>query len=92
MKRRRDGQQPLALLDGDPGTTDRVCGIDEAGRGALAGPVIAAAVILDPRQPIDGLRDSKKMSPRQRETVALLIRDAYGAKCTELPGGVVLLS
>lgn len=75
MKRRRDGQQPLALLDGDPGTTDRVCGIDEAGRGALAGPVIAAAVILDPRQPIDGLRDSKKMSPRQRETVALLIRE-----------------
>lgn len=75
MKRRSNGQQPLALLDGDTHSTDRVCGIDEAGRGALAGPVIAAAVILDPRQPIDGLRDSKKMSPGQRERVALLIRE-----------------
>lgn len=75
MKRRSNGQQPLALLDGGTDTTDRICGIDEAGRGALAGPVIAAAVILDPKRPVDGLRDSKKMSPRQRESVALLIRE-----------------
>jgi ribonuclease HII len=44
-----------------------VAGVDEAGRGPLAGPVVAAAVILDPAQPIDGLRDSKKMTGRQRE-------------------------
>ena len=43
-----------------------VAGVDEAGRGPLAGPVIAAAVILDPRNPIDGLADSKKLSARQR--------------------------
>lgn len=45
----------------------RVAGVDEAGRGPLAGPVIAAAVILDPAQPLDGLRDSKCLSPARRE-------------------------
>ena len=44
-----------------------VCGVDEAGRGPLAGPVVAAAVILDPNNPIDGLNDSKRLSPRCRE-------------------------
>jgi len=44
-----------------------VAGVDEAGRGPLAGPVVAAAVILDPRRPIAGLDDSKKLSARQRE-------------------------
>ena len=43
-----------------------IAGVDEAGRGPLAGPVVAAAVILDPRQPIAGLADSKKLSPRRR--------------------------
>jgi ribonuclease HII len=51
-----------------------VCGVDEAGRGPLAGPVYAAAVILDPAQPIDGLADSKKLSERKRERLALEIR------------------
>ena len=46
--------------------TDIVCGVDEAGRGPLAGPVFAAAVILDPRRPIEGLRDSKKLSAARR--------------------------
>jgi ribonuclease HII len=45
----------------------RVAGVDEAGRGPLAGPVIAAAVILDPQRPIDGLRDSKRLTARARE-------------------------
>jgi ribonuclease HII len=44
-----------------------VAGVDEAGRGPLAGPVVAAAVILDQRQPIKGLADSKKLGPRTRE-------------------------
>ncbi|MDE2434525.1 MAG: ribonuclease HII [Burkholderiales bacterium] len=44
-----------------------VAGVDEAGRGPLAGPVVAAAVILDDMQPIDGLADSKKLTARQRD-------------------------
>lgn len=44
-----------------------LAGVDEAGRGPLAGPVVAAAVILDDLQPIHGLADSKKLSPRRRE-------------------------
>lgn len=44
-----------------------VCGVDEVGRGPLAGPVVAAAVILDPRRPVVGLADSKKLSERRRE-------------------------
>jgi ribonuclease HII len=49
-------------------------GIDEVGRGPLAGPVMAAAVILDPRNPIDGLADSKALTPAHRETLAREIR------------------
>jgi ribonuclease HII len=45
----------------------RVAGVDEAGRGPLAGPVIAGAVILDPARPIDGLDDSKRLSAARRE-------------------------
>jgi ribonuclease HII len=51
-----------------------VAGVDEAGRGPLAGPVVAAAVILDPRRPIQGLDDSKKLSPARREQLASDIR------------------
>lgn len=51
-----------------------VAGVDEAGRGPLAGPVFAAAVILDPAQPIAGLRDSKRLAPATRERLAPLIR------------------
>ena len=53
----------------------RVCGVDEAGRGPLAGPVYAAAVILDPARPIVGLNDSKKLSERVRDRLALEIRE-----------------
>ncbi len=51
-----------------------VCGVDEAGRGPLAGPVVAAAVILDPAHPVDGLNDSKKLSDKKRQVLAGLIR------------------
>ena len=51
-----------------------VAGVDEAGRGPLAGPVVAAAVILDPRQPIAGLADSKKLTARRRERLFDAIR------------------
>lgn len=50
------------------------CGVDEAGRGPLAGPVVAAAVILDPARPIEGLNDSKKLSAKRREILAVEIR------------------
>ena len=53
---------------------DVVCGVDEAGRGPLAGPVFAAAVILHPERPIDGLRDSKKLSAERRDELAPLIK------------------
>ncbi len=52
-----------------------ICGVDEAGRGPLAGPVSAAAVILDPSRPIVGLADSKKLSEKKRDLLAPLIRD-----------------
>jgi ribonuclease HII len=64
------------------------CGVDEAGRGPLAGPVFAAAVILDPARPISGLRDSKKLSETRRNTLALQIKEhalSWSiAQCTEI--------
>ena len=52
-----------------------ICGVDEAGRGPLAGSVVAAAVILDPEKPIVGLADSKKLSATARERLAPQIRE-----------------
>jgi ribonuclease HII len=51
-----------------------VCGVDEAGRGPLAGAVFAAAVVLDPERPIAGLADSKVLEPAERERLARRIR------------------
>lgn len=51
-----------------------VCGVDEAGRGPLAGPVYAAAVVLDAMRPIAGLADSKTLTPKARERLAEVIR------------------
>lgn len=53
-----------------------VAGVDEAGRGPLAGPVVVAAVILDPHRPLDGIADSKALSEAQREDLAPRIRAA----------------
>ncbi len=55
--------------------TGLICGVDEAGRGPIAGPVFAAAVILDPSRPIEGLRDSKKLSEKKRRNLAIKIRE-----------------
>lgn len=52
----------------------RVCGVDEAGRGPIAGPVFAAAVMLDPARPVAGIRDSKLLSARRRDSLAVEIR------------------
>lgn len=52
-----------------------VAGVDEVGRGPLAGPVVAAAVILDPSNPITGLADSKKLTEKRRERLDIEIRE-----------------
>ncbi len=52
-----------------------IAGVDEAGRGPLAGPVFAAAVIFDARSPVAGVRDSKRLTPQQRDRLARLIRE-----------------
>jgi ribonuclease HII len=70
-------RQPVILEIGPPG----LAGVDEAGRGPLAGPVTAAAVMLDPAWPIDGLRDSKKLGGAARERLADAIRERAAAWC-----------
>ena len=49
-------------------------GCDEAGRGCLAGPVVAGAVILNPENPIEGLNDSKKLTKKRRESLSIEIK------------------
>jgi ribonuclease HII len=67
--------QQSGLFDFLPDSPDEIiCGVDEAGRGPLAGPVFAAAVILDVSRPIDGLRDSKKLTEARRDMLAPLIK------------------
>jgi len=68
---RADGVPDLMLERACPAP---VCGVDEAGRGPWAGPVSAAAVILDPDRPIAGLNDSKVLSARQREALEIEIK------------------
>jgi ribonuclease HII len=85
MAKKQDLNLSLFAFDDYAGET--ICGVDEAGRGPLAGPVFAAAVILDPARPIMGLRDSKKLSESSRDALALEIKDraiAWAiAECSE---------
>jgi ribonuclease HII len=68
--------QQSGLFDDLPYSLEEIiCGVDEAGRGPLAGPVFAAAVILDRGRPIPGLRDSKKLNEAKRDELAPLIRE-----------------
>jgi ribonuclease HII len=61
------------------------CGVDEGGRGPLAGAVFAAAVILDPSRPIPGLNDSKLLSEKKRQQLAIEIRRHARAFSVALP-------
>ncbi|MEJ2563527.1 MAG: ribonuclease HII, partial [Anaerolineales bacterium] len=70
--------------------TRRVAGVDEAGRGPLAGPVVVAAVILDPDRPIDGLADSKKLSEARREGLyGLIVERALTWSVIEMTPGEI---
>ncbi len=75
----------LIVEDAAPVRTVRrqriICGVDEAGRGPLAGPVYAAAVVLNPRRPIDGLDDSKALTAARRDDLAEQIRTRAKAWC-----------
>jgi ribonuclease HII len=65
----------INLQDEVPAVEGMLAGVDEAGRGPLVGNVVAAAVILDPGNPVDGLNDSKKLSASRREQLAEQVRD-----------------
>ena len=76
VKRQRGASQPGLPWDADaPAQGVDVAGVDEVGRGPLAGPVVAGAVVLDPGRPIAGLRDSKALAPAAREELAAAIRE-----------------
>ncbi|MBY0574947.1 MAG: ribonuclease HII [Undibacterium sp.] len=74
MTKSSNSSQSSFLFSLDDYEGEIICGVDEAGRGPLAGPVMAAAVILDPANPIQGLRDSKKLSEAQRDALAIEIK------------------
>ena len=68
----------------------RPAGVDEVGRGCLAGPVVAAAVILDPRRRVRGLNDSKRLSPRERERLSgLIVEKALSVSIFEVDNHLV---
>ena len=67
-------KQQLSFLVEDAHAAHLIAGVDEAGRGPLAGAVVAAAVILDPHVPVEGLNDSKKLSAARREELCLEIQ------------------
>ena len=73
--KKRPGRDPAAFDEYFRATAAPLAGTDEAGRGPLAGPVVAAAVILDPAADYPGVGDSKKFSPRAREKAFDLIRE-----------------
>ena len=74
-------QVELDLFAPEKSASQLVCGVDEVGRGPLCGPVVTAAVILDPQNPIAGLNDSKKLSEKKREALFEEIREKALAWC-----------
>lgn len=73
--------QPVDMFAVDDGSITLHAGVDEVGRGPLAGDVVAAAVILDPSKPIAGLADSKKLTEKRRESLAIEIREKALSYC-----------
>jgi ribonuclease HII len=73
--RQRDAAAVADLFAAAIGLPDAIAGVDEAGRGPLAGPVVVAAVILDPARPIAGLADSKILGAARRATLYDVIRE-----------------
>lgn len=73
--------QPVDMFAADDDSITLHAGVDEVGRGPLAGDVVAAAVILDPNKPIAGLADSKKLTEKRRESLALEIREKALSYC-----------
>ena len=73
--------QPIDMFAADDAGITFHAGVDEVGRGPLAGDVVAAAVILDPDNPIAGLADSKKLTEKRREALALEIREKALSYC-----------
>ncbi|WP_415889311.1 ribonuclease HII [Neptuniibacter sp. SY11_33] len=71
----------MSTIELDFSQDKRVAGVDEVGRGPLVGNVVAAAVILDPANPIQGLADSKKLSAKKREQLYIEIKDKALAWC-----------
>jgi ribonuclease HII len=80
QREKRSTASPQSALDFDS-PLDIVCGVDEAGRGPLAGPVVAAAVILDPKRRIRGLDDSKVLTAKKREALYEKIVERSLAYC-----------
>lgn len=77
----------MTLIEDELRTAGRtVAGVDEAGRGCLAGPVAAGAVILDPGRPVRGLRDSKKLTEKRREELFAEIREKSAAWSVAMTG------
>ena len=72
---------PQPLSRRERGHERHIAGVDEAGRGPLAGPLVVAAVILDPARPIDGIGDSKALTERHREALFPLIIERAVAYC-----------
>ncbi len=70
MSSKMADSESLSLFPEDIAAAEVICGADEAGRGPIAGPVYAAAVVLDPDNPVEGLKDSKKLSEKQRDALA----------------------
>ncbi len=73
--------QPVDMFAVDDDSITLHAGVDEVGRGPLAGDVVAAAVILDPNKPIAGLADSKKLTEKRRESLAVEIREKALSYC-----------
>ena len=73
--------QPVDMFAVDDDSITLHAGVDEVGRGPLAGDVVAAAVILDPNKPIAGLADSKKLTEKLRESLAVEIREKALSYC-----------